>query len=140
MRSRCSGRVGAIENPQFPATTVVTPWCKRAAGLLQQDLDTVGVVVGDGGPHAQVTRRRLRGGQVEQQVERIDGRLGGDVLEATTDEPAMRRGLHHLVRVPTRRQPLPGGPTVTHPLAPVRVGVRLAALVDRPGHELGEDR
>jgi hypothetical protein len=21
-----SGRVGAIENPQFPATTVVTPW------------------------------------------------------------------------------------------------------------------
>ena len=24
--SRCSGRVGAIENPQLPATTVVTPW------------------------------------------------------------------------------------------------------------------
>ena len=24
--SRCSGRVGAIEKPQFPATTVVTPW------------------------------------------------------------------------------------------------------------------
>ena len=24
--SWCSGRVGAIENPQLPATTVVTPW------------------------------------------------------------------------------------------------------------------
>jgi hypothetical protein len=24
--SRCSGRVGAIENPQLPAITVVTPW------------------------------------------------------------------------------------------------------------------
>ena len=24
--SWCSGRVGAIEKPQFPATTVVTPW------------------------------------------------------------------------------------------------------------------
>ncbi len=24
--SRCSLRVGAIENPQLPATTVVTPW------------------------------------------------------------------------------------------------------------------
>jgi hypothetical protein len=23
---RCSGRVGAMENPQLPATTVVTPW------------------------------------------------------------------------------------------------------------------
>jgi len=26
MRSRCSGRVGAMEKPQLPATTVVTPW------------------------------------------------------------------------------------------------------------------
>ena len=26
MRSWCSTRVGAIENPQLPATTVVTPW------------------------------------------------------------------------------------------------------------------
>ena len=25
-RSRCSGRHGAIEKPQLPATTVVTPW------------------------------------------------------------------------------------------------------------------
>jgi hypothetical protein len=24
--SRCSGRVGAMEKPQLPATTVVTPW------------------------------------------------------------------------------------------------------------------
>jgi hypothetical protein len=26
MVSRCAGRVGAIEKPQLPATTVVTPW------------------------------------------------------------------------------------------------------------------
>ncbi len=26
MTSWCSGRVGAIVKPQFPATTVVTPW------------------------------------------------------------------------------------------------------------------
>ena len=26
MMSWCSGRVGAIEKPQLPATTVVTPW------------------------------------------------------------------------------------------------------------------
>ena len=26
MSSRSSGRVGAIEKPQLPATTVVTPW------------------------------------------------------------------------------------------------------------------
>ncbi len=26
IRLRCSGRVGAIEKPQLPATTVVTPW------------------------------------------------------------------------------------------------------------------
>ena len=25
MRARCSGRHGAIENPQLPATTLVTP-------------------------------------------------------------------------------------------------------------------
>ena len=26
IRSRCSARVGAMEKPQLPATTVVTPW------------------------------------------------------------------------------------------------------------------
>jgi hypothetical protein len=26
IRSRSSGRAGAMENPQLPATTVVTPW------------------------------------------------------------------------------------------------------------------
>ena len=26
IRLRCSGRVGAMEKPQLPATTVVTPW------------------------------------------------------------------------------------------------------------------
>ena len=26
MRATPSGRIGAMENPQFPATTVVTPW------------------------------------------------------------------------------------------------------------------
>ena len=32
--SWCSGRVGAIVNPQLPATTVVTPWYDdgRSAG------------------------------------------------------------------------------------------------------------
>ena len=26
MKSRSRSRVGAMENPQFPASTVVTPW------------------------------------------------------------------------------------------------------------------
>jgi hypothetical protein len=35
--SWCSGRVGAIENSQFPATTLVTPWKHKGVSAGSQN-------------------------------------------------------------------------------------------------------
>ena len=44
MRATPSGRIGAMENPQFPATTVVTPW--KEDGVNDGVPEDLGVVVG----------------------------------------------------------------------------------------------
>ena len=49
--------------------------------------------------------RRLGEREVEQQVERVDAALGGDVEQPAADQLRVGRRLHHLVRLPARRQP-----------------------------------
>ena len=112
---------------------------ERAAVLPEQEGDAVDVVVGEHGADAEPAQVSLTQRQVEQEIERIDVRALGQGEQLGADQLRMRIRLHDVVRLPARRQALLVDPTVADALAPGRIGVRGAPLVERARHQLGED-